>query len=621
MVALSLAARGGVHTVPAEDVIDSVQAALRASLVTVLLFAVCGFGVTRLLLPAHARDYELLWTLATGACVSALALTALGFAYVPFKVSLAVTIAGGLALSAVALRRTDWKPPPVRPTLWPAFIGVLLAAVALIPYFAAGMPTVTGDGSDAFHAVGAAEFLQHNHPTEVNPDGPLDEMPPLWRSKQPIYYVLGAAATLSGLEPYQVLTPVAAVVFALASIGIFLLARALLGGSVAAGLLAAGITGLNAMVLETVMHPYFNQTWGYFAFIFSFVLAWWAVRDRHRGAIALLALFMVLGALAYPLALPIPALAVIVFFLLDLRDRRRRGVATGLPHAATLWRGGRGLAWIVPVVVLLASPAAAAADKAWEAARLLLDPNSSLKGWAGDVFAFIPAHQFFGLPEDTLWWAAVAGMIGLTAWLLTKLPRPLAWGIAAVLISFLAAGAWFRQRDYGQYFEFKTLAFAAPLLVTCAVVALTRVGRVGVALLAALVVAGGLSARDPVLYTGSQVNPALLDLRDWARELPADASVRLDTWPPRQLWGSYMLARQPLCSQLPLLETAYPRVEISRKADYILLDERGRDFYGGAPPDAAGPPLFTNSDFELYRMKPNIPGPENCSKRLVYDTR
>ena len=439
------------------------QAALRAALATLLLFAVCGFGVARLLLPAHARDYELLWTLATGACVSALALTALGFAYVPFKVSLAITIAGGLALSAIALRRTDWKPPPVRPTLWPFFVGVLLTAVALVPYFAAGMPTVTGDGSDAFHAVGAAEFLQHNHPTEVNPDGPLDEMPPLWRSKQPIYYVLGASATLSGLEPYQVLTPVAAVVFALASIGMFMLARALLGGSVAAGVLAAGITGLNAMVLETAMHPYFNQTWGYFAFIFSLVLAWWAVRDRHGGAIALLVLFMVLGALAYPLALPIPGLAVIVFFLLDLRDRRRRGVPTGLPDAATLWRGGRGLAWMVPVVVLLAIPAAASADKAWEAARLLLDPNSSLKGWAGDIFGFIPAHQFFGLPEDTLWWVAVAAMIGLTAWLLTKLPRPLAWGIAAVLISFLAAGAWFRQRDYGQYFEFKTLAFAAPL--------------------------------------------------------------------------------------------------------------------------------------------------------------
>ena len=618
---LPLAARGGVHTVAAGDVLDTVQAALRASLAAVLLFAVCGFGFTRLLLPAHAREHEVLWVLATGACVSALALTALGFAYVPFKLSLAVTIAAGVALSVVALRRTGRRAPPLRPALWPLFVGVLLAAVALIPYFAAGFPTVTGDGSDAFHAVGAAEFLQHNHPTAVNADGPLDEMPPLWRSKQPIYYVLGASATLSGLEPYEVLAPVAAVVFALASVGMFVLARALLGASLVAGLLAAAITGLNAMVLETVTHPYFNQTWGYFAFIFSLVLAWWAVRDRHRGAIALLAVFLLLGALAYPLALPIPGLAVVVFFLLDLRDRRRKGIPSGLPDAAALWRGGRGLAWMIPVAVLLAIPAAASADKALEAARLLLDPNSSLKGWAGDIFHFIPAHEFFGLPTDTLWWLAVGAMAALTVWLLSKLPRPLGWGLAAVLVAFLAAAAWFRQREHGQYFEFKTLAFAAPLLVTCAVVALSRLRRAGAFLLVALLVAAHLSARDPVLYTGSQINPALLELREWARDLPPDASVRLDTWPPRQLWGSYMLARQPLCSQLPLLKTAYPRVEISRKADYILVDRDGREFYGGPPPDAAGPPLRTNTDFDLYRMKTSVPGPENCSKRLVYDTR
>ena len=597
------------------------QTALRASVATVLLFAVCGFGVTRLLLPSHARQNELTWTLATGACVSALALTALGFAYVPFKLSLAMTIAGGVVLSVIALRRSERESPPVQPFLWPALVGTLLAAVALVPYFAAGFPTVIGDGSDAFHAVGTAEFLQHNHPTAVNPDGPLDEMPPLWRSKQPIYYVLGAAATLSGLEPYEVLAPAAAVVFALASLGMFVLARALLGASVIAGLLAAAITGLNAMVLETVMHPYFNQTWGYFAFIFSLVLAWWAVRDRDRGAMALLAVFMVLGALAYPLALPIPGLAVIVFFLLDLRERRRKGLPTGLPDGATLWRGGRGLAWMLPVAALLAIPAAASADKAWEAARLLLDPNSSLKGWAGDIFHFIPAHEFFGLPTDTLWWLAVGAMAALAVWLLSKLPRPLGWGIAAVLIAFLAAAAWFRQREYGQYFEFKTLAFAAPLLVACSVVALSRLRRVGAALLAALLVSGHLAAREPVLHAGNQLNPALLELREWARELPADASVRLDTWPPRQLWGSYMLARQPLCSQLPLLGTAYPRVEMSRKADYILVDLDGRKFYGGPPPDAAGPPLRTNTDFDLYRMKASVPGPENCSKRLVYDTR
>ena len=511
------------------------------------------------------------------------------------------------------------RKPAVRPAAWPLYLGALFAAVALAPYFSAGFPTVTGNGSDAFHAVGAAEFLQHNHPTEVNADAPLDEMPPKWGSKQPVYYVLGATATLSGLEPYETLAPAAAIVFALATIGMYLLARGLLGADTRAAALAMAITGLNAMVLETVVHPYFNQLWGYFAFLFSLPLAWWAVRDRDRGVVALLALFMLIGALAYPLALPIPALALVVFFALDLRERRRRGAPTGVPSAAALWRGGRGLIWMLPLAVALAIPVAASLDKAWDAARLLVDPNKSLRGWAGDLLAFIPAHEFFGLATDTLWWLAVAAMAGLAIWLLTKLPRPVGWGIAAVLIAFLGAAVVFRQRDYGYYFEFKTLAFAAPLLIACTVVALSRLGRVGLLLLGALLVSAELSARPEIRETGWQLSRAQLELREWADDLPADASVRFDLWIGNQLWGSYMLARQPVCSQAPLVNTDYPRVEVSRKADYILLDKRGRAFYGGPPPDSTGPPLRANVDFWLYRMKPGVPGPENCSRRLVYD--
>ncbi len=112
-----------------------------------------------------------------------------------------------------------------------------------------------------------------------------------------------------------------------------------------------------------------------------------------------LALFMLLGALAYPLALPIPALALIVFFALDLRERRRRGDRPACRAAAALWRGGRGLAGWCRLAVAARDPGAASADKAWDAARLLLDPNSSLRGWAGDILQFIPAHEFFGLAD------------------------------------------------------------------------------------------------------------------------------------------------------------------------------------------------------------------------------
>ena len=59
------------------------------------------------------------------------------------------------------------------------------------------------------------------------------------------------------------------------------------------------------------------------------------------------------------------------------------------------------------------------------------------------------------------WWLALAAMVVLAVWLLARLPRPLAAGLGVVIAAFLLAGLWFRQRDFGQYFEFKALAFSA----------------------------------------------------------------------------------------------------------------------------------------------------------------
>ena len=607
-LALSVAAGWGIHRVPAGDVLDSVQAAIRAVVAALLVFGVTGFGVTRLLLPEGLRRYELLWVPAVGACVLALSMTVLGFAFVPFHVALALTLAGGAAVGVVALRRSP-GPPAAGGLFWPAAIALLLAAVALVPYFGVGFPTVTGNGSDAFHAVGATEFLQHNHPTERNADGPLDRMPLRWGSKQPIYYALGSVASVSGLEPYETLAPVAAVVITLAAIGIFLLAAELLGASLLGAAAAMAVTGLNAMVLRTALNPYFNQTWGYFTLPFALVLGWWAVHHRSRGAAILLALFLTVGGLAYPLMLPIPLLAIAIFLWLEPGP---------LPSPRALYRGPRSLLWIVPLVALLAIPAASALEKVWDATVLLVDPNSSLEPWAGDIRHFIPAHEFFSLPGETLWWLAVAVMCGLAAWLLLQLPRALGVGLGTVMIAFLAAGAWFRQRELGHYFEFKTLAFSAPLVVACAAVAIARFRRFAPVLLALFVISAGLSARDEVRSHGAQLTEEFVELRDWADDLPADASIRLDTFPPNQLWGSYMLSARRLCSQRPLLNTDYPHVVYSRAADYILVDRIGTQFYGGDPPDADGPPLRRNGQFALYRADPGLPGPDRCSKSLPY---
>ena len=590
------------------DVVDTVEAALRAVLAAAFLFGVAGFGITRLLLPEGLRRYELLWVGPVGACVLALTMTVFGFAFVPFHVALALTIAGGVAVALVALRRRPGR-PSARGLFWPTLIALVLVSVALLPYIRWGFPTVTGDGSDAFHAVGAAEFLQHNHPLEKHADGPLDRFPLRWGSKQPIYYALGSVASVSGLEPYETLAPAAAVVITLAAVGIFLLAMELLGASLLGAGAATLIAGLNAMVLETALHPYFNQTWGYFTLPFSLVLGWWAVHHRGGRAAVLLALFLVVGGLAYPLMLPIPLLAIAIFAWFE----RAR-----LPSPRALYRGRRSLLWAVPLVLLLLVPAAAAADKIWDATVLLVDPGHSLRSWGGDIFAFIPAYNFFSLPDDTLWWLAVAAMVALTVWLLLRLPRALGAGLGAVMLAFLAAAVWFRQRDYGQYFEFKTLAFSAPLLVTCAAVALSRFRRVGPVVLALFVLSAVYAGQHEARGKGPQLRETFLELREWAADLPPDASIRLDTYPPNQLWGSFMLSNRRLCSQNPLLGTDYPHVVYSRNADFILVDRQGHEFYDGDPPDAQLPPIRENSELTLYRAKPNLPGDDLCSKDLPY---
>src|SRR4051794_17494987 len=140
--AIDLAARNGVIGWSA------VPELLAVSVAAVGLFAVGGLGLTRLLLPPERRAYELLWALPVGACAVALALTILGFAHVPFKLSLAAVLVLGAAVGVFAYRRRPGL-PVLRGVAWPAYVAIIIAAVSLIPLFRAGFVTVEGQGQDA----------------------------------------------------------------------------------------------------------------------------------------------------------------------------------------------------------------------------------------------------------------------------------------------------------------------------------------------------------------------------------------------------------------------------------------------------------------------------------------
>ena len=83
----------------------AIHPAVRVGLAAAGLFGVCGYGVVRLCLPAALRRHEPLWYLPIGACASALALTALGYAHVPYHANLVAVITLGAALSVFAAVR------------------------------------------------------------------------------------------------------------------------------------------------------------------------------------------------------------------------------------------------------------------------------------------------------------------------------------------------------------------------------------------------------------------------------------------------------------------------------------------------------------------------------------
>ena len=600
---------------PHRDAFEALPEAARALGAAVVLFAVCGFGAVRLLLPEALREREVLWVLPTGACLAGLGMTALGFLAVPFTVSLWLVLAGGAALSAVALRRAGVPRLRWREAMWPAWLGALVVGLALTPMFDLGEAVPTGTGSDAHLAAGTGQLLQHAYPTGRADEQPVDRMPVRWGSKFPIYYALAGVSRLAGLRTYEVLASLAALLLALAAVGMYLVARELLGLPPPAAAATMALTALIPVVLQTGLNPYFNQTWGWFALPFSLVLAWHVARPEGRsaGTAVLLGAFLAVLVLAYPLALPIPLIPLAIFLV---RER------PGLPRLGALARDRSRRPWLILggllVVAALAVPAAGVWEKSWAAAGVVLDPHHSLRSWGGDLRYYIPLSHFFALPSGTpfaLGVVAVAGLICLAALGLRDRPGPLAWGLGAVIAFGLLLGLYFRHREFGWYFQFKLLAFSTPLLLACAVAGALRLRRAGPAIVALMLAAAIVAGHRQLDDTGYQLDHTTVALAGWARELPPGASVRLDMPPGQQLWAAYFLARQPLCSELPLLQTDYPHVRTGRRADYIVAATSGP-----RPADAVGAALRSNPTYDLFRADPHLPGPDLCSRRMVQPT-
>ncbi len=612
-IALGLASYAGVQGR------GGLAGAAHVAVACAVLFAIVGFGPTRLFLPAGLRRHELLWVLPVGAVGTALELALLVYAFIPFNVALGLVLAGGIAVGIYAWRRdpglllarsavdagmhVSW-----RTVLVPLYLAVLVGAVALLPMFRGGFVTVIGNGSDAHLAVGTAQLLQSHHPSDVAPNEAVDRVPLVWRSKPPIYLAFGAVARLAGMEPYAVIATLQAALLALGALGFWLLARELLGAGVWAAAVAMGLVGLNRIELFTAMHPYVNQLWGYMAMPFAIALAWHVVRRRSPGGALLFAAFLGVLTFAYPLALPVPLIAVIFFWAFE---RRRQGRSLlRLPRL----RSKRQLLWIVPLFFLLLLPLQGVLEKTAASTRVLA-PGYSLVNWGGDLTGFFPERFFIGF--DSAGTGAI-GALALLAGLVLALryaPRDIRWGLGAIVLFGLVAALYFRPREYGWYFHFKALAFVAPIAVTLAAVGLARLKLQWVAVVALILLVGATrdGAAQQIGATFDQLPKSMLALKGLDKRMPPSASIRLDIPADgRMLWAGNVLAGQPLCSQRPLLNTSYPHVPISRGADYVLVDNDWRK-----PFDAVGPPVEVLERYTLYRLRPNLPGGDRCSRKMT----
>jgi hypothetical protein len=592
--------------------------ATHVTLACVVLFGTVGFGLTRLLLPAGLRRHEALWVLPVGAVASALELALLAYAFVPFDFALAIVLAGGLALGVYAWRRDPGlrsRSAPADSASWrtiavPLVLALLIGAIALLPMFRGGFVTVIGNGSDAHLAVGTAQFLQDNSPTGVDATEAVDRVPLVWRSKPAIYLAFGAVARLAGMEPYAVIATLSAALLAFAALGFWLLARELLGAGPWGAAVAMGLVGMNRIELFTGMHPYFNQTWGYMTTPFAIVLAWHVVRHRTRGGVLLFAAFLGVLAFAYPLAMPVPLLAAIVFAGFE---RRRRGLSLlRIPRL----RSKRQLLLIVPLFLLLIIPLQGVLEKTAASARVLT-PGYSLVNWGGDLTHFFPERFFLGIDNaEGALFALPLIAIGLVL-ALRAAPRDVRWGLGAVVAFGVLAALFFRPREYGWYFHFKALAFVGPVIVAAGAVGLSKLRWQWAAIVALLLLVGVTrnGAAHELGTTFDQLPKSMLELKQVDGRLPPDASIRLDIPADgRMLWAGNMLSDQPLCSQRPLLNTSYPHVPISRQADYVLVDDDWRK-----PFDATGPPLMTLDRYQLFKLRPNLDPAhgDRCSRKMV----
>ncbi|HZI90153.1 MAG TPA: hypothetical protein VFD31_00830 [Thermoleophilaceae bacterium] len=449
--------------------------------------------------------------------------------------------------------------------------------------------------------------------------GPEDRMPGAWRSKYPIYYSLAAVSSLAGLDPPEAFVAFGALLVVLTGIGFHLLARHMLGATIEAGIVAMAMVGLAEQTLHLALEPFYNQLWGTLALPFTLLAAWLYLTEPGRGTLALMASFLVVGSLAYPLLAPF-TLAFIAVAAVLVRRGRAPGERPGWVSALRLPRGkgwvalGVALAAVaVPILVVLS---VSAANKVVDGVAAAL-PGGDLGPWSGGALGFLSLARALGVSVLPVLTPVLLAAAIFALW---RRPRDVAVPLAVTTGGLLLAAGYLRLRTGGELFVFKALGFGGVMVLGLAGVGLVEAARsptrvraapaaAALGLVLAVVVLG---ARGEIVDTAPHLTHELVDLRGWSDQLPDGASVRVDIAAyGKQQWAWYMLADRRVTSSAPLLGF-FPYAPKGRKADYLIVDR-----HTGRPPDADGRALHSNRAYVLYRMRRDVPGPDVASRRMI----
>lgn len=529
-----------------------------------ILFVVTGLAAAARLTPAPLRRVWPVFALPAGAVLGSLALTAFGFAAVPLKVSLWLV----LALGVVAWWRFAHGRAP-RVDVWATapwvVAGVLAFLIATIPAFRLNETTIFGYNPDSHQVVGSAVLFQHAPPWATREGLPINSVPSAWRFRYPILYALAGTSNLAKFDPIYVFPAMQGLLVMLAALGFGALAVLCLRLPLAAGPWVAMATPLNALTLHAAWHPYYNQLWGLALLPWTIGVGWWAVRERSRtGAIAFVGLLLGLG-LAYTFAVIYP-LVVVGGMAWAHRLKRPR-----VPRPRTRAQ------WAVAAVlgVLLAVPVLGALAKMATGVRQFFDIHGNL--WGGDIFAFLPLNAFVGTGLGVAGMLAVLLVAAVAVARLTT--RREAIALAALLAVCVLFDVRLRISDRGQYMDYKHLGYLGAIVlslaaagIAAAVVTRRRALAAGAVALAALWLVPAIGrVRDEAFATPEQVTADMLLLREWVKDIPEDASIRIDVPPSgNQLWVQYMLAGRRLGSPYPVLNTTYAHLPYSIAGDYVI---------------------------------------------------